>query len=61
MIGIPLGLLTANAVEWTLHKYVLHERGRIISTAYEEAGTRVRAFANPQFAAQYAEFAVVGA
>lgn len=28
MIGIPLGLLTANAVEWTMHKYVLHERGR---------------------------------
>ncbi len=40
---------------------LLHERGRIISTEYEEAGTRVRAFANPQFAAQYAEFAVVGA
>lgn len=28
MIGIPVGLLTANAVEWCLHKYVLHERGR---------------------------------
>jgi len=40
---------------------LLHERGRIVSTDYEEAGTRVRAFVNPQFAAQYAEFAAVGA
>lgn len=28
MIGIPLGLLYANASEWVIHKYVLHERGR---------------------------------
>lgn len=28
MIGIPLGLLTANAVEWVMHKHVLHIRGR---------------------------------
>ena len=28
MIGIPLGLVTANAVEWCMHKYVLHEAGR---------------------------------
>lgn len=28
MLGIPLGLITANAVEWGMHKYVLHERGR---------------------------------
>lgn len=28
MIGIPLGLITANAVEWGMHKYVLHEAGR---------------------------------
>lgn len=28
MIGIPLGLITANAVEWTMHKYVLHHLGR---------------------------------
>lgn len=28
MLGIPLGLITANAVEWVMHKYVLHEQGR---------------------------------
>lgn len=28
MIGIPLGLVTANAVEWGMHKYVLHAAGR---------------------------------
>ena len=28
MIGIPLGLLYANASEWFIHKYVLHHRGR---------------------------------
>jgi hypothetical protein len=28
MIGIPLGLLYANALEWVLHKYVLHGLGR---------------------------------
>lgn len=28
MIGIPMGLVTANAVEWCMHKYVLHEAGR---------------------------------
>lgn len=28
MIGIPLGLLTANATEWVFHKYVLHGLGR---------------------------------
>lgn len=28
MIGIPLGLVTANAVEWVMHKYVLHGRGK---------------------------------
>jgi len=28
MIGIPLGLLYANAGEWAIHKYVLHGRGR---------------------------------
>jgi hypothetical protein len=28
VIGIPLGLLYANASEWVIHKYVLHERGR---------------------------------
>ncbi|WP_228152617.1 sterol desaturase family protein [Marinobacter profundi] len=28
MIGIPIGLLTANAVEWVFHKQVLHGLGR---------------------------------
>lgn len=28
MIGIPLGLLAANATEWVVHKYVLHDLGR---------------------------------
>jgi hypothetical protein len=28
MIGIPLGLIVANASEWLLHKYVLHGLGR---------------------------------
>src|SRR5690606_37401681 len=28
MIGIPIGLLTANAVEWVFHKHVLHGLGR---------------------------------
>jgi hypothetical protein len=28
MIGIPLGLLYANANEWVIHKYLLHGRGR---------------------------------
>ncbi len=28
MIGIPLGLLAANAGEWIIHKYMLHGLGR---------------------------------
>src|SRR5688572_30670425 len=28
MIGLPLGLLYANAGEWVLHKYVLHGLGK---------------------------------
>lgn len=28
MIGIPLGLVAANATEWLVHKYVLHGLGR---------------------------------
>lgn len=28
MIGIPVGLLYANAGEWLIHKYVLHGRGK---------------------------------
>jgi len=28
MIGIPLGLLYANASEWAIHKYLLHGLGR---------------------------------
>jgi len=32
MLGIPLGLLTANAVEWIVHKHVLHGLGLIRGT-----------------------------
>jgi sterol desaturase/sphingolipid hydroxylase (fatty acid hydroxylase superfamily) len=28
MIGIPVALLTANATEWVMHKYVLHGLGK---------------------------------
>jgi hypothetical protein len=28
MLGIPLGLVAANAIEWAFHKYVLHGLGR---------------------------------
>lgn len=28
MIGIPLGLVAANAAEWWIHKNVLHKKGR---------------------------------
>ena len=28
MSGIPLGLLYANAMEWAVHKHVLHDKGR---------------------------------
>lgn len=32
MIGIPLGLLAANAAEWVIHKHVLHGWGRTRGT-----------------------------
>ena len=28
MLGVPLGLLYANAGEWLIHKYVLHGLGK---------------------------------
>ena len=28
VIGIPLGLLVANAGEWFIHKHILHGRGK---------------------------------
>jgi sterol desaturase/sphingolipid hydroxylase (fatty acid hydroxylase superfamily) len=34
MIGIPLGLLYANAGEWFIHKYVLHAWGRHKGTPF---------------------------
>ncbi|MGY6497995.1 MAG: GTPase HflX, partial [Microcella sp.] len=40
---------------------LLHERGRILSTEYEEGGTRVHAFVSPQHEAQLAEFVVADA
>ncbi|BAU31980.1 GTP-binding protein HflX [Microcella alkaliphila] len=40
---------------------LLHERGRILSTEYEEGGTRVHAFVSPQHEAHLAEFVVADA
>ena len=34
MIGIPLGLLYANGIEWTIHKYVLHGLGKDRKSTY---------------------------
>lgn len=34
MLGIPLGLLAANAVEWVAHRYVLHGLGRKKSSVW---------------------------
>ncbi len=28
MWGVPVGLLYSNALEWVIHKYVLHGLGR---------------------------------
>ena len=28
MVGIPIGMITANAAEWVIHKYVLHGLGK---------------------------------
>lgn len=46
MIGIPLGLLTANAAEWVIHKHVLHgwggKRGRFWSFHFHEHHREVR-------------------
>lgn len=28
MLGIPVAMVTANAMEWVIHKYLLHGRGR---------------------------------
>ena len=28
MIGIPAGLLYANAAEWAVHRFILHDRGK---------------------------------
>jgi len=40
---------------------LLHERGRVVETDYDEHGTRVHAFVNPQFTGPFEPFAVVGA
>ena len=46
MLGIPLGLLTANAVEWIVHKHVLHglglQRGTFWSFHFHEHHRLVR-------------------
>ncbi|MEN9620100.1 MAG: GTPase HflX, partial [Actinomycetota bacterium] len=38
---------------------LLHERGRIVSTSYDEEGTRVHAFAAPEIATRVEPYAVV--
>lgn len=40
---------------------LLHERGRIIETSYDEGGTRVHAFATPEVATLVEPYTVVGA
>ena len=40
---------------------LLHDRGRIIETSYEEGGTRVHAFATPEVATLVEPYAVAGA
>jgi GTPase len=40
---------------------LLHERGRILTTEYDENGTRVHAFIAPQFTGPFEPFVVVGA
>ncbi|MGQ0530769.1 MAG: hypothetical protein ACT4PG_13385 [Panacagrimonas sp.] len=46
MMGIPLGLLTANAAEWVIHKHVLHgwggKRGKFWSFHFHEHHREVR-------------------
>ncbi|MGO4103305.1 GTPase HflX [Leifsonia sp. YAF41] len=39
----------------------LHQHGRVLSTAYAETGTEVKAMVNPDIAPQFAEFRVVPA
>ena len=34
MIGIPMGLLTANFIEWSFHKHVLHGLGKKRDSAW---------------------------
>ena len=29
MIGLPIGILVANAGEWVIHKHILHKQGRV--------------------------------
>lgn len=46
MLGIPLALITANAIEWATHKHVLHgwgrQRGRFWSFHFHEHHRLVR-------------------
>ncbi len=34
MLGIPLALFTANAIEWTVHKHLFHGRGKDPKSIY---------------------------
>ncbi len=55
MIGIPLGLVYANALEWTLHKYVLHGLGKKRSSFWafhfhdHHRNARKHAFRDPDY------------
>lgn len=55
MIGIPLGLLAANATEWMVHKYVLHGLGKKKSSFWSfhwhehHAESRTNAMADPHY------------
>ncbi|MCB9601193.1 MAG: hypothetical protein H6721_21035 [Sandaracinus sp.] len=56
MIGIPLGLLAANATEWVVHKYVLHGLGKKKSSFWSfhwhehHAESRTNVMRDPHYA-----------
>lgn len=55
MLGIPVGLITANAVEWVVHKHVLHGWGRRRGTFWafhfheHHREVRAHAFRDPNY------------
>lgn len=56
MIGLPIGLLYANAGEWLIHKYVLHGAGKKKSSFWSfhfhehHRNARKHAFVDPDYA-----------